>query len=482
MIAQFHMVVNSVMSQRRQAIGGSTFFDGKRDVYAVAGYPEELSFTQLKARYRRQSIARRLVHIKPADTWRKKPRVLDGNEREGASENTPFAKAWSELVRMPYDPALVGTERKSAWHYLKRADRMCGYGEYSAIVLGLDDGGKLEDPLKLGGAQKLLYLNAYDQGEAEIQESDLVKDPKNPRFGLPERYSICMSKNAANVPVHWTRVIHVCDNQESSEVYGIPLLSFVFNDLVDLEKVMASAGESAWRTTTKKIILTTEDGFAVDEAEVPSELVEDMLHNLRDVVELSGYKVQVIEGSITDPGAAAATYIQSIAAGGDVPQRRLVGSERGELASSQDEATWYDVIEDRRSDLAEPLIISLLHRLIFAGVLPPPTTGIFLDWPALDEPTNSEKVQMATGYAEALAKVAAPGVERVVDLTKFIRTFIKELPNDAVPDEIEALDQEQQQFQVVDGEQDGTPALQRRQQRLLNGGGGPARGQNGTQR
>lgn len=85
----------------------------------------------------------------------------------------------------------------------------------------------------------------------------------------------------------------------------------------------------------------------------------------------------------------------SLASG--IPLRILTGSERGELASSQDDGNWAGRIEERQLHYAEPVILRpLVDRLIFIGALPEPKDGEYrVNWQSLSDPGERERAETA---------------------------------------------------------------------------------------
>ena len=80
---------------------------------------------------------------------------------------------------------------------------------------------------------------------------------------------------------------------------------------------------------------------------------------------------------------AADLYLKLISATTRIPVRILTGSERGQLASSQDDENWADVISARQEQHVGPaLLMPVINRLIWLGVLPEPTnTAVSIRWP-----------------------------------------------------------------------------------------------------
>jgi hypothetical protein len=107
----------------------------------------------------------------------------------------------------------------------------------------------------------------------------------------------------------------------------------------------------------------------------------------------------------------ADVILNDISGGAGIPKRQLIGSERGELASSQDESNFLGTVAGRQEHDAEPGILRpVLDRLIATGVLPEPEGGSYtVEWPSLFELTEEEQSQVALNLAQALKNAAPMG-------------------------------------------------------------------------
>ena len=112
-----------------------------------------------------------------------------------------------------------------------------------------------------------------------------------------------------------------------------------------------------------------------------------------------------------------------IAAATRIPKRILIGSERGELASSQDEKSWNDTIEARQKEHCEAAIIRpTVDRLISVGVMPEPKDGYTVDWPDLSTPSDKEKAEVGEMIAQAMkAYLEVPGTEQILPVEMFLK-------------------------------------------------------------
>lgn len=421
----------------------SMTYGGARDIYGVAGYPTVLTIQDYLGRYGRQDIATRIVNAAPDDTWRKPPRVLDGPDKEKAKANTKFAKAWAKLVTsLDGDLMNIDGDDRTLWYYLHHADCQSGIGHFGLMVLGFANG-QITEPLVQGQGGNLLYINVLNESQCTLSENDLEKNPQSPRFGRPAVYNIDFGDGQGTRRVHYSRVIHIA---EGGMVWGVPRMKNVYNRLIDVEKLLAGSGEAGWRSVSRRVIFSTKDGFKLGETTATKEQVDELLHGNRFAMEVEGMEVNVVSGDIVDPSGPIENQVDFIAGGTGIPQRKLLGSEHGELASSQDDENWNDLIATRRTMHAEPVILRpLIRRLIYAGALPSPSSGsIYVDWPSLYELDDQEQSQVALNYAQVAQAMAQPGIERGVKPHEFMRTYVRGLPAEAIPteEEIAALDEE----------------------------------------
>lgn len=459
----------SVERDRAYGAAASNFFDGSRDIYSVAGYPEALNIESYIGRYQRDPLAYRIVTAPSDDTWRKPFAMLDGATLEDGIADTEFVKAWNKLVQFDnFESDLLDDSRRSLWHYFYDVDRQAGIGQYAVMILGFDDGKKLSEPLDKGKGKKLVYVNVLNEFYAKVYPSSLENDSTNPRFGLPTMYEVNYGDNIGTIQVHFSRVIHVA---EGGVLYGKPRLEAVYNRLIDVEKLMSASGEAGWRAITRKIIISSKDGYQLSEGTVTTDKVESMIHGLRDVVELEGADVNIVSGEIIDPTGPITQQLNMISAGTDIPVRILIGSERGQLASDQDEKHWNDNIQSRRTNFVESSIVrQFIRRMIYAGIMPLPTSGNFyLSWPSLYENSDEEQARTFLTYTQGISQLAGQGVERIAKANKVVQYFVRGLPADAVIDDAELAKMDSDAAAKVLADAQAAQATQLSQDTLIGG-------------
>ena len=369
-------------------------YGGERDLYQALGYPPgEIKFKDFYSRYTRQDMAKAIVDRPVRATWQGPLELVETDEQN----DTEFEKAWFELDRkMKFKTKLA------------RVDRLTGLGRYGVLLLGLDDVGSREGfakPVK-EGPRKLHYVKPFGENSAGI--SELVNSPTDPRYGLPLYYTITVKEangGTADVKVHYTRVVHVTDDLLESEVYGTPRLEVVYNRLMDIEKLVGGDAEMFWRGARPGY-----EGKVADEYTLTKEMREDLIqqineyeNNLRRFLINEGIDIQALQQQIASPKEHFDVQISCISAITGIPQRVLMGSERGELASTQDTSEWKEYVQARREDHAEPNILRpFVDALIKYGILPTPVTGDYtIRWNDLY--SLSEKARVDIGKSRATA-------------------------------------------------------------------------------
>lgn len=398
------VTMSSVMGRAllSRALGGGTQFNGSRDMYEVLGYPREILFQEYLEKYLRQDIAGKVIDLPAQDTWRKPPKIKDGDEdssMEGVK--SPFLQGIQYLA-----------EKRRMWHYLQRVDRLSGVGRYGVLLIGTTGAAKLSDELlanSLRAPQDVLYLSVFSEGSAMITALD--RSTNSERFGLPALYTITFGEGLGAEPVHWSRVLHVAEDLLEDDIYGLPRLQRVYNRLEDLIKQVGGGSEAMWKNMDRGLHADVREGFDLANPDELSDEIDEYIHGLRRFIRTQGVNINPLGSETVDPTGLFQATVALVAAASDIPQRILLGSERGELASSQDQANWAGVIASRQTQHAEPGILRpFIDRLIKAGALPKPSSGEYgVEWVSLFELNELEKAQVADTYATAIQKAAPAG-------------------------------------------------------------------------
>ena len=417
-MGQLRVLASALVSRANIAKRLGQSYGGDRDLYQALGYSKSLTFDDYWGRYERQDIAARIIDAPVNASWREPPEINENDEQE-----TPFEVAWTDLSR---------DSQVRLFHYIRRADKLAGIGLYGVIYLGFDDGKLPVEPVE--SANKLTYLRAYSEQSAAISKWE--RDPASPRFGLPLEYNIQTANlndqgmsRGSSIQVHWTRIIHIADGLMENEVYGTPRLQRVFNRLQDLELVSGSSAEMFWRGAFPGLGFMADADSDID-AQTLSDMedeIEEYIHGLKRYLRMQGITIAELAQQVADPTGHVEILLQLISGATGIPKRILVGSERGELSSSQDEANWNSRVSERRDDYCEIVILRpLIDRLIQVKVLPEPSeAGYTIAWPDLFSPSEKEQAEIAKTRMETLAAyVNAQGADLVLPVEMFLERML----------------------------------------------------------
>jgi SPP1 gp7 family putative phage head morphogenesis protein len=396
---------------------GYSYFDratGRhlRDPFKELGYPSSsLSVADHRARYKFGGIARRLVNALPKAAWGRRLFVQDDPDPKNT---TPFEQAVAALFK-----------RLDVLAKLRRAHILASLGQYSALLIGAE--GDLDKPLESVTAEGILYLTPFAEDRAEITK--IVEEWRDPRFGLPEEYELdfgapAMARKGGGRrasrgkrlvgKAHWSRVVHVVLDPLEDDVFGDPVLQAVWCYLDDLIKLVGGGAEAAWKrmdpgTILKLPFLPDSEFEAGQQVEFDEEEEEAVLaqfkllrHGLERVIALRGVEAQTLDVSQVVFAASADKVLDLIAGTAGMPKRILLGSERGEQASTQDRSNWADRVQEYCEGPCETTLRAVVDRWIELGAVPEPADGEYeAIWAEIDELNSEEQAEMAGKIATA---------------------------------------------------------------------------------
>lgn len=450
----------------RRVLGGD-----RSTVDEDCGYltTEEITLDRLYELYKRDPIARRIVNLWPQESWRRLPSIYDTEDEDTDSE---FEKAFDQMCRSINLQSWADGDTASAqfWSVLLNADILAGVGNYSTVVLGLNDGRALIEPVegweddyeegdpdkfvinqakprRNGKPLRLLYLRPYSHYRCRVVEWE--DDPGHPRYGMPKIYSLRaddyrtgsmdISQPSASHRIHWTRVVHLCPWSDESPVVGDSKLLVTMNRLWDLKKVYGGGGEGFWQGALPGIKMEAADKDVRLDSDAVSSMrsaIEDYITRTKRFLASDSMKIGTISPSVVDPTNHTANLIEAVCIVEGVPVRIFKGSERGELSSAQDQTSFDDRCATRQSMVIGPKVIApVIDRLIELKVLPvPQNNGWKLKWPSLRDKTDAEKIEHAVKFTDALMKYIKGGLS---DLMTPLDYFVK--VHDYDPDEARNL-------------------------------------------
>lgn len=440
----------------------NSLLDGRRDYNKECGYPDAPTAAMYGELYDRHGVATRAVAVYPQECWTVTPDIYEQEEQE----QTPFEEAFDRLCR---DNQLLS--------YLARVDEMSGVGHFGLLLLGLDDGGKLEEevpgvakrllqrftdapdaqqgdgqppaddnPDDAGGGYRLLYLRVFEERQVTVAkwESDLT----NPRYGQPVLYNVQLQDprvpqggeglDHTNQRIHWTRVVHVADNRKTSETFGVPRLRPILNYLLDLRKVGSGSGEMFWRggfpgTAYELLPELAVQGVTLDEDEKKSIKAEiDAYQNSMQRYQiLTGFTAKSLGPQVADPEPHLDAQLKLICVTLGVPLRIFMGSEQAQLASGQDRRNWNGRLTQRQKDYLTPYVVRPTIDLLMACGVLPQVDEYHCEWPDMNTPSDQERADVAAKETDALAKYVGGGVDTLVPPKEYLTGFLGRTADEA---------------------------------------------------
>lgn len=378
--------------------------NGLRDMYHVFGWKQKPEHRDFVAKYLRQDITQRIIQAPVNALWSDPPKVT--------STDVVFSKAWQDLMaQIP------------VFHELQRVDILSGLGRYAILVIGINDGRNLDQPLANGTGRKVIYMQPYAEGSVDIKTFET--NQANARFGLPVMYTVTpgnfetgMSASqrlqaaegqlGSSFNVHWSRVLHVAEGALESKVFGHSRLEGIYNVLDDILKVTGGSAEMFWLNANRGLHVNVDKDMDLqkDDAENLSDEIDEYANQLRRVIRTRGVEVKSLGSEVSDPRGVFDVQLSLLAAQSGIPKRVLMGSEAGQLASQQDRANWSIRVEERITAHGQPTImIPFIRMMIDSGVLPTPQ-NMTIEWPDAFKMNPLERAQTSAQMARSAANLS----------------------------------------------------------------------------
>lgn len=406
--------VLAYVSRAALALRAGVQFNGARDLYKVFGYRARLDHRDFLVKYLRQDIAYRIIHAPVDATWTDPP-VLR-TKKDGK-----VWKEWEDLVQsQPIYPSL------------RKADIFAGLGMYSILIVGLDDGRKLDLPVNTMRKNTITYLQPYL--ESSIRILSYEENTSSPRFGKPLMYEITPGEveNTRTIgtgsllmrkkfTVHHSRVLHLAEDTLEDQTLGHSRLERIYNVLDDILKVVGGSAETYWLTANRGMQVDVDKEMELSE-EDQNDLAEELdeyMHQLRRVIRTRGVKINNLGSDVADPKNEFGVLLALLSAATGIPQRVLMGAEAGQLASQQDRANWAVQIAQRVANYTEPYILRPFIKLLMEANVLSKVESLHIDWPEPFIMNPLERAQTSAQMARSAVNVA-----RTLEVQQNIRTDI----------------------------------------------------------
>jgi len=406
--------------------------DTTRSIDDECGYPLTISQGDYNVAWNRHGIASRVNNLMPEECWNVVPEIIE----DETDNETAFEKEWKALEKEFH-----------IFNYLSRLDILSGIGQYGALLIGVNDGKKLYEPVdgvnsvdlsskkaeRSGrkATRKLLYLKPFSEMMIQINTKD--ENPQSPRFGRPLLYSL-RSENlngeleGTEILVHWTRIIHVVDGKLSSETFGTPRMQQVYNYLLDIKKLLGGSAEMFWRGAYPGLAFEVNPertaGLTSTEKKEIREEFDNYSNKLQRYMALVGVSAKSLAVQVASPKEHFDVLLKAIGITLGIPYRLLVGSEEAKLASSADTTTWNRRIKKRQENYCTVEIVHpFIDRLIAAGILSEPKEYT-VAWPDLAELDPKDEATIMKDKTDAIAKYVASSGNTLIPPHQFLTTVM----------------------------------------------------------
>lgn len=389
-LAVNHALNDARMARARMGLLAPTMgLDNKRhSAWCEYGFPEQVTYENLYALYRRGGIAHGAVEKLVGKCWQTNPEIIEGDDADESKDET----AWEKKAKKVFT--------KRLWRAFAEADRRRLVGRYAGILLHINDSRTWDQPVVRGKSLKKVTI----AWAGSLTVSEWVTDQKSADYGQPKqwKYVESLPNGGTNQRfVHPDRVFILGDYSNDA----IGFLEPPYNAFVSLEKVEGGSGESFLKNASNKQAINFEKdidfsnlaslyGVSVDELQERYNDAARELNIGNDVLLITqGAQVTSMVSAVSDPGPTYDVNLQTASAGVDIPTRILVGNQQAERSSTEDQKYFNTRCQSRRGDLSFE-IEDFCDKLIELSILDPVSQKTVI-WDDLNAQSDSEKLDAA---------------------------------------------------------------------------------------
>ncbi|AXY31179.1 anti-CBASS protein Acb1 family protein [Klebsiella aerogenes] len=394
-LAVNHALNDARMARARMGMLAPTMgLDNKRhSAWCEYGFPEQVTYENLYALYRRGGIAHGAVEKLVGKCWQTNPEIIEGDDADESKDET----AWEKNTKKVFT--------KRLWRAFAEADRRRQVGRYAGILLHINDSRTWDQPVFRGKSLKKVTI----AWAGSLTVSEWVTDQKSADYGQPKQWKYVESLPNGRTNqrfVHPDRVFILGDYSNDA----IGFLEPGYNACVSLEKVEGGSGESFLKNAARQLNVNFEKeidfnnlaslyGVSIDELQDKFNEVAGEMNRGNDVLMTTqGATVAPLVTAVADPSATYNVNLQTFAASVDIPVKVLVGMQTGERASTEDQKYFNARCQSRRGDLSFE-IEDFSDKLIELKIIDAVSEKTVI-WDDLNEQTGTEKLANAKTMAE----------------------------------------------------------------------------------
>nr|DAO06821.1 MAG TPA: Portal [Caudoviricetes sp.] len=387
-------------TRRRDPFTHTYFHSGQVESIAARWHEYEELFTY-------NGIAQKIIKIPANDAVRAGFTLGDGDSK--LEQNKAVQSIMEDLnFQSVFSKALC-------W------DRLYGGG---VVLMLIDDGGELQDPLNESAIKGIRKLVVYDAQDV-TPEYD-YQDPNHPLYGKPETYTI-VGYNGGAFSVHESRLLifdgSLISNRERRQRNGWGgsimeqvrdnLMRFVSSQEFSL-MAMERMSQSVLKLSGMGNVLSTDEGEKIIQKRL--QLI-DMARGMMNTIALDTEDEYNIE-TITMGGLCEMVdkFETALSAAADIPITVLMGQSPGGLDATGDSdlENYYNMVDRIRQRTLKPKINRLLHLLSLAHDVPLNLPDEYtIEFGKLWSPSAKEEADTKMAEAEARARDAATATQYV---------------------------------------------------------------------
>lgn len=394
-LAVNHALNDARLARARMGMLNPTMgLDAKRNsAWCEYGFPEQITYENLYALYRRGGIAHGAVEKLVGKCWQTNPEIIEGDDADESEDET----AWEEKAKQIFTNRL--------WRSFADADRRRLVGRYSGILLHVRDNQDWNQPVTRGrGLEKVTVAWA---GSLTVGDWDTGLNSKT--YGQPKMWQyVERLPNGSNrrVNIHPDRVFILGDYSDDA----IGFLEPAYNAFVSLEKVEGGSGESFLKNAARQQNINFDKevdfsnlasmyGVTVDELQERYNEVAREINRGNDTLLITqGAQVTSMVNAVSDPSPTYSVNLQTASSGVDIPTRILVGNQQAERSSTEDQKYFNARCQSRRVDLSFE-IEDFCDKLIDLRIIDSVAVKTVI-WDDLNEQSGAEKLANAKTMGE----------------------------------------------------------------------------------
>jgi phage-related protein (TIGR01555 family) len=347
-----------------------------------------LTWSDLTYLYRSDGLAKRVINLMTDDMFR----------------------AWFKVEGDTDGKVELELKKLEAKKQLKQAVRLGRLFGGAVAVLGVNDGRTYDQPVNESAIKGVEHIHVFDRYRLTTDADNVYLDPKNKKYGTPERYLVTPLYGAPFY-VHETRILRF-EGEAVTDIiriqnqgWGDSVLQAVWQQLRALGESYANCEHIIDEFIIGVMTITNlQEMISQGKEEKARKRLNlvDMTKSVMNTILLDNEeKYERISSTTTGVSDIMDKIIESLSSVTGYPVCLLMG--RSQAGLSNDEASqirfYYDVVKAEQEEKLEPQLNRLIHY-INIGLGSPLEDQWFLKFNSLWQPTDKEIIEQRKMQAE----------------------------------------------------------------------------------